>query len=174
MSPGLVVYKSKYGTTEKYAKWLSLATGFDCADVKRFFASSLENYETVIFGGGIYASHISGLSFLRKYWEKLQEKDVAVFCVGASPYDKEAFKKLYADNFRDEIAGIPCFYCRGAIDMDSLNVTDRLVLKTLQKTIVKKDPALYTPVDKTVIEALKGKCDWTDKAYLNPVINFIG
>lgn len=174
MSPGLIVYKSKYGATEKYAGWLSQETGFDCVDVKHFSASDLDNYETVIFGSGIYASHISGLSFLRRHWEKLQEKEVAVFCVGAFPYEEKSFKKLYADNFRDEIAGVPCFYCRGAIDMDSLNVTDRFLLKAMQKAIAKKDPALYTCADKAVMEASKGKCDWTDKKYLTPVINFIG
>ena len=63
MSPGLIVYKSKYGATEKYAGWLSQETGFDCVDVKHFSAADLDNYETVIFGSGIYASHISGLSF---------------------------------------------------------------------------------------------------------------
>ena len=55
-----------------------------------------------------------------------------------------------------------------------LNVTDRLLLKAMQKAVAKKDPALYTCADKTVVEASKGKCDWTDKKYLTPVINFIG
>ncbi len=174
MSPGLIVYKSKYGTTAKYARWLAQATGFDCVDAKSFSAADLDNYETVIFGSGIYASRISGLSFLKKYWGKLQEKEVAVFCVGAFSYDEKAFKKLYTDNFRDEIAGIPCFYCRGALDIESLSMPDKLLVKAVQKSAEKKEPSAYTPAEKTVMQALKGKCDWTDKSYLQPVIDFIG
>ena len=174
MSAGIILYKSKYGTTEKYAKWLSQATGFDCEDVKNFSSAGLENYETVIFGSGIYASHMTGLSFLRKHWEKLQEKDVAVFCVGAAPYEEKDFNELCAENLRDELSGVPCFYCRGAIDMNTLNFTDRLMCKMLVKAVEKKDPALYIPIEQALIEASKGKCDWTDKAYLTPVINFIG
>ena len=30
MKKGIIIYKSKYGATEKYANWLSKETNFDC------------------------------------------------------------------------------------------------------------------------------------------------
>lgn len=32
---GIILYKSKYGATEKYARWLSEETGFPAAEVAR-------------------------------------------------------------------------------------------------------------------------------------------
>lgn len=32
---GIILYQSKYGTTQKYANWLSDKTGFDCVAVNK-------------------------------------------------------------------------------------------------------------------------------------------
>ena len=63
---GIVIYKSKYGSTKKYAEWISERTGFDCVESGKINAKQLADYDTVIFGGGIYASGIAGISFLKK------------------------------------------------------------------------------------------------------------
>ena len=60
---GIVIYKSKYGSTKKYAEWISERTGFDCVEAGKVNAKRLADYDTVIFGGGIYASGIAGISF---------------------------------------------------------------------------------------------------------------
>ena len=35
MSKGIIIYKSKYGSTKKYAQWLKEATGFEVMEVKK-------------------------------------------------------------------------------------------------------------------------------------------
>ena len=85
MKKGIVLYQSKYGATKKYAEWLAGKTGFDCVELKKAEAWQVAEYETVVLGGGIYASGIAGLSFLRKNWERLREKKLAVFAVGRPP-----------------------------------------------------------------------------------------
>ena len=32
---GMIIYKSKYGSTKKYAEWLSEETGFPCTPVEK-------------------------------------------------------------------------------------------------------------------------------------------
>lgn len=113
MKKGIVLYRSKYGATEKYAHWLAEAANFACADVNRTKIDQLSQYDIVIFGGGIYASGISGLSFLRKHYDVLKNKTLAVFCVGASPYDEKTFAQICSHNLKDDLKDIPCFYCRG-------------------------------------------------------------
>lgn len=66
MSKGIILYQSKYGATKKYAKWLQEATKFDCLRVKEADIKTIATYDTIILGGGVYASAIAGLSFLRK------------------------------------------------------------------------------------------------------------
>ena len=43
----------------------------------------------------------------------------------------------------------------------------------LQKVIAKKDPKTYEPCMKALISAIGEKCDWTDKKYLKPLLEYI-
>ena len=73
---GIIIYKSKYGATKKYADWLSDKTGFEKVEVDKAKIEDLKNYDTIIIGGGIYASGIAGLNFLRKNIDSLKEKNL--------------------------------------------------------------------------------------------------
>ena len=89
---GIIIYQSKYGATKKYANWLVSITGYGCIETKNAVAADIAKYEVIILAGGIYASGIAGLSFLKKNIDKLYGKHIAVFCVGASPFDEDAFQ----------------------------------------------------------------------------------
>jgi menaquinone-dependent protoporphyrinogen IX oxidase len=170
---GIILYKSKYGATKKYAEWLRDATGFDIVETKKADIAELSKYDTIVFGGGIYASGIAGLSFLKKHTDSLKDKRLAVFCVGASPFDKNAFDAIYAHNFKDNLSGVKCFYCRGAWDMDAMSLPDRTLCQLLQKSMAKKDPATFEPWQVALMSAVGQTCDWTDKVYLHPLLEFI-
>ena len=62
---GIILYQSKYGATKKYADWLSEATQFPCVETKKANIAQVKAYDVIILGGGIYASGIAGLSFLK-------------------------------------------------------------------------------------------------------------
>ena len=117
---GIILYKSKYGATKKYAEWISEATGFRCVETKNAKLDEVKKYDTIVLGGGIYAGGIAGISFLRKHFKELKEKKIVVFTDGASPYDERFFNQLVAQNLKDELAKIPCFYCRGAYDLENM------------------------------------------------------
>ena len=48
----LVVYRSHYGSTRRYAQWLAQALDADAAEERQADARLVQNYECVIFGGG--------------------------------------------------------------------------------------------------------------------------
>ena len=173
MKKGLIIYQSKYGSTKKYANWLAELTGFDCIDRAKATLKSTLPYQTVVLCGGVYASGIAGLSFLKKYIEQLKGRKIAVFCVGASPYDEKAFRELKAHNLKNELCDIPLFYGRGAWDMNSMTFKDRTLCKMLQKALSKKDPATYEPWMQACMSAVGKTCDWTDKTYLMPVKEYL-
>lgn len=173
MKPGIILYRSKYGATKKYADWLCEATDFDVAKTAKADIKQIEPYETVILCGGIYASGIAGLSFLKKNYDRLQSKKIAVFCVGASPYDPAAFEAIKAHNLKEDLKNIPIFYGRGAWDQKKMKFTDRTLCKMLQKAVAKKDPQEYEPWEKALMSAAGKVCDWTDQKYLEPLLQFI-
>ncbi len=105
--------------------------------------------------------------------KELQGKRIVVFCDGASPYEADAFAQIIAHNMKDSLAGIPCFYCRGAWDMEKMNIVDRNLCKMLRKAVTKKDPDAYELWEKALMEAGDKKCDWTDKSYIAPILEAI-
>ena len=44
MAKGLILYKSKYGATKKYAGWLAEMTGFDCEEIGKQKGKDLLEY----------------------------------------------------------------------------------------------------------------------------------
>lgn len=173
MKKGIIVYRSKYGATKKYVNWLHEITGFDMLEVPKADIELVRQYEWIILCGGIYASGIAGISFLQKNYSKLKDKKIAVFCVGASPYDEDAFHAIQIHNLKNDLQGVPAFYGRGAWDQENMRFVDKTLCKMLQKAVAKKDPAQYEPWEKALVCAANQKCDWTDKEYLKPLLAFI-
>ena len=74
MKKGIIIYQSKYGATQKYAGWLREMTGFDYIRAKDALPDKVKKYEVIVLCGGIYASSIAGLSFLKKNIGRLGNK----------------------------------------------------------------------------------------------------
>ncbi|MDD6191279.1 MAG: flavodoxin domain-containing protein [Firmicutes bacterium] len=166
----IILYQSKYGATKKYALWLSEETGFACVETKKAKISDVRKYDTVILGGGIYASGIAGLSFLKKNIKELQGKKIIVFCVGASPYEEKAYREIAAHNMKGGLSDIPCYYCRGAWDTEAMSIVDRNLCNLLRKSVAKKDPKDYEVWEQALMAAGDEKCDWTDRKYIVPIL----
>lgn len=140
MSKGMILYQSKYGATKKYADWLTEKTGYDCMETKSAKAAHLQNYDVIVLGGGVYASGIAGLSFLKKNIGNISGKKIAVFAVGASPYDEKAIMQIRELHFKGALSNVPLFYCRGAWDEEKMNFRDRTLCRMLQKAVAKQNP----------------------------------
>lgn len=173
MSRGIILYQSKYGATKKYADWLAEETGYDCVETKNANVKNLQNYDVIILGGGVYASGIAGLQFIKKNIGQLKNKKIAVFAVGASPYDEKFITQGREKHFKAQLSKIPLFYCRGTWDEDRMSFGDRTLCKMLQKAVAKQNPDEYEPWQKALMCAVGKKCDWTDKSYLEPLLQYI-
>ena len=173
MEKGIVIYKSKYGATKKYVDWLIEETKFDCIETSNAKIKDIEKYNTIILCGGIYASGISGLSFLRKNYHLLKNKKLVIFCVGASPFEEKAFNDLKLHNLKEDLKNVPIFYGRGAWDEKNMTFKDRTLCKMLKKAIAKKDPSTYEPWMRVLMSTGEEKCDWTDKKYIKSLLEYI-
>ena len=110
MIKGIIIYQSKYGATRKYAEWIQAMTNFHCMETSKAQVGEVAQYETILLCGGVYASGIAGLSFLKKNIDKLKKNKLAILCVGASPYDESAFAEIKAHNLTGDLRDIPLFY----------------------------------------------------------------
>lgn len=171
---GIILYKSKYGATKQYADWIAERTGFSCIKTDDADIKDVMKYDVIVLGGGIYASGIAGLPFLKKHIAKLKDKKIIVFCCGASPYEQNAFEAIVKHNFTGELAGLPCFYCRGTFDMSEMSFKDRTLCKMLRKVVSGKNPNEYEAWEKGLMEVGENeRGDWIDKAYIEPIIEAV-
>lgn len=170
---GIILYTSAYGATKRYAEWLAEETGFECMETRAAKIEYVAACGTVILGGGIYASGIAGLSFLKKHMDRLQGKKVIVFCDGASPYDEKAFRQIVKHNLKGPLAGLPCFYCRGAWDFDRMGFVHKNLCRMLRKAVAKKKPEDREIWENALMEAGFEKHDWTDRSFLAPILEEI-
>jgi len=173
MNNTVVLYKSKYGAAKKYAEWLSQELGCDLLLADEAKIERILKYDTIILGGGIYASGIAGIAFLKKNYGKLSGKKLAVFAVGASPYNERAMAALRERNLKGELADIPCFYCRGAWNEEIMSWRDKTLCKMLKKAVSKKDPKTYEPWESALVDAIGSSCDWTNKENIKDIIDFV-
>lgn len=173
MKKGIILYESKYGATKKYVDWIAEETKFDVVVTSKANINNVKQYDFIILAGGIYASGISGLSFLKKNYNYIKDKKIVVFCVGASPYEENAFKQIREHNLKNDIKDITMFYGRGAWDEEKMTFKDKTLCKMLQKVVAKQDPKTYEPWQKALMSAVGQKCDWTEKKYLQPLLEWI-
>ena len=171
---GVILYRSKYGATRKYAAWISERTGFPCLETAKADIREVAQCDVIVLGGGIYASGIAGLSFLKKHIRELKGKKIVVFCDGASPFDEEAFGQIVKRNMAGELFGIPCFYCRGAWNLAGMRFTDRSLCRLLIQSVQKKKPEELAVWERTLLEAGDQAYDWTSEAQIEPILAEIG
>lgn len=170
---GIILYYSKYGATKKYASWLVEETGFICVETEKAKIQDVVQYDVIILAGGIYATGIGGIKFLRKYQDLLKGKNVIVFCCGASPCEEKAFQQVKDFNMKNISLNVPFFYGRGAWDVDSMSFVHRKLISLLKKMLAKKDPKDYEIWEKALVEAGDAKADWTDKKYIKPLLEYL-
>ena len=169
----LVLYKSKYGASKRYAQWLSETLGCDLRLTAKTKPNQVESYDTIVLIGGLYASAIAGIKFFQKNYPTLKNKQLIAVAVGASPHSQTTEKQVRERNFMAELRDIPWFYCRGAWQEEKMTFFDRTLCNMLKKNIEKKDPSTLEPWVREFFGSLNGNNDWTSKDQLNPVIERI-
>ena len=169
MKPILILVKSKYGASRRYAGWLAAIAACDLAETKDFNPRNFDRYETIVLMGGVYAGTVAGVDFLKKHRARLKGKTIAVFAVGASPADAEELKPMQS-RLKASLPEAVLFYGRGCYDEQRMNFADRTLCRMLKKSLLKKDPATLEPWARAMLESEKqGACDWCDPDALKPL-----
>lgn len=170
----VVIYKSKYGSTKRYAGWIALRLDADLYEVGDISSNDLNRYDTIIYGGGIYLGKINGFKFIEKNIDRIKNKNILVFTVGMESTNEHLVKSIIEKNFNDELKEkIKLFTYRGAIDYSKLNLKDKVLMKGLKQMISKKNIRSLTEDDKIVLESFEREVDLCDKKEINSLIESI-
>ncbi len=175
MKKSLVLYKSSYGHTQKYAQWISEKLNCELVDLAKNKKVDLSNYDTIIVGGGIYASGINGISVITSQWEQIKNKKIIVYTVGLSdPKMPEQFTEIINKAFTPEQQKqIKVFHLRGGINYKQLNIMHRSMMAMLKKFMLdKKSEHELTDQDREMLKSYGNKIDFTDISTIEPIIKY--
>ena len=101
----LIVYASKYGTTEECANLLgkSLSGEVNFYNLANDAAADLATYDTIVVGGGIYAGRIHSKvrAFCKNHEDQLLSKTLGLFICDME--EGEGSKKQLTQNFSEAL-----------------------------------------------------------------------
>lgn len=144
MKKCIVIYGSYYGSTKSYAEHIAAICNAECISFKELKDTSLAAYDTIVFGGGLYAGGLHGSKVLKERQAELLDKRLIVFTVGASdPKDKkdmdhieEEMKKFFGEEWYSKLS---VYHLRGNLLYSKMGLKHRTMMKMLV-TMLKKKP----------------------------------
>ena len=170
----IVIYKSKYGSTKAYADWIAEKLGCQSVNAKGFKAQDLKDYDTIIFGGGLYAEIIAGVTLITKNFDELSDKKLIVFTTGLTPLDcREYYDKMVIEkNFKPYMLDkIKIFNFMGKMVIDELSLPHKAAIKTLKKIMSGKENP--TEMEKLLIDLCDKSGDFTDLKKAQDIVSYV-
>ena len=170
----IVIYKSKYGSTQAYAQWIAEALSCDCVDAKKINIQDLSKYDNIVYGGGLYAEIINGASLITKNAELLKDKKIAVFSTGITPLDcRDYYDKMVVEkNFKNGVPkNVRVFNFMGKMILDELSLVHRTAIKTLKKLMSGNENP--SEMEKLLIDLCDADGDFSDKNQITELVNYI-
>lgn len=151
----LVIYASRTGFTEKYARWIAEALDCPIIPIEKVDLYTLQHIQYIIFGGGIYGGKINGLKKMLKQVSLEGEKKLIFFTTGAAPAIEKEIERIRATNLA-QCPNVPFFYFRSGLNYDKMGFKDRGMMKCFV-TMLNKQKNLSVEQQ----ESLK----WMQKSY---------
>jgi len=165
-----VIYKSKYGTTKQYAEWIAEALEAPIFESSGIKPSQLEEYDVVIYGGGLYAGGIDGVKLVTK----ADCKQLVVFTVGLADTAVTDYSGILKMNFtQEQLQNIKIFHLRGGMDYKKLNLIHKGMMAFMRKQTEKKPVAERTNDDHALLETYGKEIYFMDKETITPLVEYV-
>jgi menaquinone-dependent protoporphyrinogen IX oxidase len=166
----IVVYKSKTGFTEKYARWIADDLHCDIVCLEKFNIAEMVRYDVIIFGGGIHAGRVNGIKYIKNNMPFLAEKTVIVFATGATAPIPEEIERFRKDNIPDSM-NIAFFYFQSGMNYARIHGTDRLLMGALKTVLTVKGNK--SDVEKGTLDAIQKSYDYSSQSQIEPLTKYI-
>jgi hypothetical protein len=175
MQSGVVVYRSKYGHTARYARYMADALDFALLEGQKADIDTLAGYRVVVYGGGLYAGGIDGIPAITRNFNRLDGSRIAVFTVGlADPEIPGQFAAIRNRHFTPEMLDkIKIFHLRGGIDYAVLGPVHRVMMAALHAWMRTKSSKNRTEEERAFLETYGGRVDFTDFETAAPLIEYV-
>lgn len=166
---GIVLYKSKYGHTYTYAKWIQEALGFELRDFSKFKQKEIPNYETIIFGSGVY---IGKMNQIKKVLQMFSSKSIVIFACGGHPGVEKEIAVLKETNFTEaDLQKHVFFYLPGGVDYTKMKGIKKCMVSFFCKMLEKKENR--TPDEEAMMSGFTNPTYYVDQKEINNLVEFV-
>ncbi|MCR2032427.1 flavodoxin domain-containing protein [Anaerofustis stercorihominis] len=166
MNKVILLYASKHGSSKEYADMIGTELDVKAVDIAKFNCVKKEDYDTIIFVSGVYASKINKIDTIKNSFNKF---DNIIICpVGFSEYNEE-IKNNIENNFnQEELKKVNIFYLRGALDISKLSFLEKMMMNIMKK-MLKKNPE----ENKEMLAAFDKPVSFINKDNIKDLISYV-
>ncbi|MCL2363378.1 MAG: flavodoxin domain-containing protein [Defluviitaleaceae bacterium] len=165
-----VIYKSKYGYTQRYAQWIAEALDAQLYEHTAIKPQQLEDYDVVVYGGGLYAGGINGAKLVTKN----PCKNLVMFTVGvAIPADTDYTEIVNNALTPAQQAQTKVFHLRGGISYSKLSFLHKMLMAAVKKSVEKKPEAERSTEDIGILETYGQDIDFNDRTSIMPLVEYV-
>ena len=174
----IVTYSSKYGSTQKYAKWIGEALSCEVKDIKDICSDMMQSYDVIIHGGSLYAGGVSGMKLLVKLYPAISDKKLILFTCGlADPASSQ--NVMHIENSvakavpKNMYNNMKQFHFRGGIDYSRLSLVHRIMMWMLCQTIKKKGYNNLSDENKLMLDTYCKRIDFSDQSTIKMLVDYV-
>ena len=168
----IVIYESKYGSTEKYAKWIAEELNCKISKLSEINIDELTNYDNIIYGGWIHAGKLEGFNKIQVNGDKLKNKNLLVFSVGLAKTEDPSYKNFKDKNFK-AFTNLHHFYLRGAFNFDYLTFIDKMMMGVFKIILKMKSSGDMTEETKDTLNSFENPVDYTNKKNIKTIVEAV-
>lgn len=171
----IVLYKSKYGSSEQYASWIADSLSCLAKRVKDINKDELKAYDVIIYAGGLYAGAVNGFGAIKKQLHNLQDKKIILCMVGATPPEAtEKYLEVFNRNVPEEYRNtIKWFALRGNQLFSKMSFMHRIMMKVPKKMAERIPEGERTEEDIHFIERFGKDSVFVDMKYGKTVTDYV-
>lgn len=171
----IVIYTSKYGSTEKYAKWIAETLNCPAKRLQDVSAQEVNACDTIVYGGGLYASGVAGLKKFLSRLDPAQDAKLVLFMVGmTNPAETETYAEIAERNlpleWRDRFV---VFALRGDQLFSKMSAMHKLMMRVPKTAAEKKPESERTEDDRRFIESYGKDSILSSREQVEPILRYL-
>jgi len=162
---GLIIYVTAYGTTRKYAEWISKEINIKTVSYKKVDDTDLKNSDFLIIGSFVMAHKLIISKWLTNHKDLLKGKKLFFYSVsGAKPGAKELDDIFESSLPESLLKDASTYQFGGRMRYEDLSGFHKLMIKI--GCLIEKDPATKAEMKKDI----KVAKDNVNPDYIKPLV----
>lgn len=165
----IVIYRSKYGHTEAYAKMIAEELSCKAVSLKELNKKEMLDYDQVVFGTGVYMGKMKKLKMIL---DVFKEKQIVLFACGGNNNVEKDIEDIKKNNLTKELLDYhKFFYLPGGMDLSKIKGPMKFMFKLIGRILENKKDKTHD--EEEFLRGMKNPENLVDKKHITPLVEFV-